>query len=181
MVDGRAAVRGARRGGRAVVGALPRAATLPQLSVERLLAQRPDLVVAWGAGVRPGFIEQLAAFGVPVFVSQPARSTKSGARSRASRRWRRQSAAPTGSTAAAPRVDIESVLAARPGLVVATDSPESRARWQQIGLLAPDGAARFVYLDATALQRPGPRVLDGVEQLCEAIDEARDHSPSMSH
>ena len=78
-----------------------------------------------------------------------------------------------GMPTAAPQLDIETVLAARPRLIVATDSEASRARWQQVGMLAPAGDARFAYLDAATLQRPGPRVLDAVDRLCEAIDAAR--------
>jgi len=206
--------------------ALPRVAALPQPSVERLLALRPDLVVAWGPGVRPGFVEQMAAFGVPVFVSEPrtlddvadtlARFAAFGnaerdaggfaARLSALRaRWSSRDpvrvfvqiwASPLVTIsdrdvigdairscgginvagtlpAAAPRIDIEAVLAARPRLIVATDSAETVSRWREIGLLAPEGPARFVHIDATALQRPGPRVLEAVEALCEAIDSVR--------
>jgi ABC-type Fe3+-hydroxamate transport system substrate-binding protein len=74
---------------------------------------------------------------------------------------------------AAPRIDVERVLAAAPKLVVATDSADAAARWRRLGLLRPDGPARFAWLDPVVLQRPGPRVLGAVAALCEEIDAAR--------
>ncbi len=75
---------------------------------------------------------------------------------------------------AAPRIDVERVLAAAPRLVVATDSPEAEARWRRLGLLRPAGPARFTWLDPVVLQRPGPRILGAVEALCREIDAARE-------
>lgn len=210
---------------------LPKVGALPEPAVERLLAMRPDLVVAWAPAVRPGFVERMARLGVSVFVSDPrtldsiagslARFARlapdGGAAGRAAAgrfaaelsalraRWSGSAALPVfvqvwgnplitisdrdvigdaiaacggvnlaGSLPdAAPRIDVERVLAARPALVVATDSPGSIARWRQLGLVEPAGPARFVYLDPVVLQRPGPRVLSAVAGLCEAIDAAR--------
>ena len=75
---------------------------------------------------------------------------------------------------AAPRIDVERVLAAAPRLVVATDSPDSAARWRRLGVLRPEGPARFAHLDPVVLQRPGPRILEAVEALCGEIDAARE-------
>lgn len=75
---------------------------------------------------------------------------------------------------AAPRIDVERVLAAAPRLVVATDSPDSAARWRRLGVLRPEGPARFAHLDPVVLQRPGPRILEAVEALCREIDAARE-------
>jgi len=73
----------------------------------------------------------------------------------------------------APRIDAERVLAAAPELVVATDSPDAAARWRRLGLLRPAGPARFAWLDPVVLQRPGPRILGAIEDLCREIDAAR--------
>lgn len=208
---------------------LPKVGALPEPPIERLLALRPDLVVAWAAAVRPGFVERMASLGIPVFVSDPrtldavATTLRQFARLAATpaglmaaadfetrlavlrTRWSGRppvavfvqiSAAPlitltgrdligaaiadcggrnlaNGLPGAAPPVDAEWVLAAAPQLLVATDSPASETRWQQLGLLRPQGSAHFAYLDPTVLQRPGPRVLEPVEALCQAIDAAR--------
>lgn len=74
---------------------------------------------------------------------------------------------------AAPQVTEEAVLAARPRLIVAADHPDSVLRWRRLGAIAPAGFARFAYLEPSAIQRPGPRILDAVEQLCEMVDAAR--------
>lgn len=78
-----------------------------------------------------------------------------------------------GAALAAPQVTEEAVLAARPRLIVAADHPDSVLRWQRLGAIAPAGFARFAYLEPSAIQRPGPRILDAVEQLCEMVDAAR--------
>ena len=82
-----------------------------------------------------------------------------------------------GIAAAAPRVDPESVIAARPEMVLATDGTRSERTWRERGVLAPRGLARFAAFDATTMERPGPRVLDAVERLCAAIDTARRARP----
>lgn len=222
--------------------ALPRVGALPEPPVERLLALRPDLVVAWAPAVRPGFVERMSRLGLPVFVSDPrtldsvaaslvrfgqlrgnaaagsepagsnaapadqaaARFTNALAALRA--RWAGREPVSVfvqiwsdplititdrdiigdaiaacggvnvaaGLPGAAPRIDVERVLAAAPRLVVATDSPDSAARWRRLGVLRPEGPARFAHLDPVVLQRPGPRILEAVEALCREIDAARE-------
>jgi iron complex transport system substrate-binding protein len=57
----------------------PAARALPQISagagidVEKVLALRPDLVVAWGSGTGRSRIAQLESLGLRVFVSEPRR------------------------------------------------------------------------------------------------------------
>jgi ABC-type Fe3+-hydroxamate transport system substrate-binding protein len=77
----------------------------------------------------------------------------------------------------APRIDPESVIAARPEIVLATDGTRSERLWRERGVLAPQGSARFAAFDATTMERPGPRVLDAVERLCAAIDTVRRATP----
>jgi iron complex transport system substrate-binding protein len=74
---------------------------------------------------------------------------------------------------AARQVDLEAVRAARPQLVVlgdgsTADAPggESLDRWRN-RWIAP--APAVVAIAPDLLQRPTPRVLDGVERLCDAI------------
>ena len=52
---------------------LPRVATAITLSIEPLVALRPDLVLAWRDTIRPEDIERLERFGVAVFVVQARR------------------------------------------------------------------------------------------------------------
>lgn len=210
------------------VRALPKVGALPEPSVERLLSLAPDLVVAWAPGTRPGFVDRMAALGVPVFVSDPrtldevgaslARFASLGGPGGAAAaadfasalaalraRWGGRETVrvflqiwgdplititdqdligdaiaacggeniAAGLPGAAPRIDAERVMAAAPALVVATDSPASSQRWRQLGLLYPEGPARFAFLDPVMLQRPGPRILSAVNELCQAIDSVR--------
>ncbi|WKK18185.1 cobalamin-binding protein [Achromobacter insolitus] len=77
----------------------------------------------------------------------------------------------------APQVSLESVLAARPEAVLAGISrPEDAARnlaaWQSLGL--PAARLGHVYgVDADALYRPGPRLIDAAEAICADLDRLR--------
>jgi len=74
---------------------------------------------------------------------------------------------------AAPQVDPEAVITARPQLVLAADGPASAQRWRELGLLEPRGTARFAAFEATVIERPGPRAIDALAHLCTVIDAAR--------
>lgn len=50
---------------------LPRVGGYETLDVERIVALKPDLVVAWGSGNPPAVIERLRSLGLPLFVSEP--------------------------------------------------------------------------------------------------------------
>ncbi|MFJ1299797.1 ABC transporter substrate-binding protein [Pseudomonadota bacterium AL_CKDN230030165-1A_HGKHYDSX7] len=77
----------------------------------------------------------------------------------------------------APQVSLESVLAARPdaviaGVISAADAETLRRRWHDTRL--PAALAGHVYaLDADALYRPGPRLVELAAALCEMLDRAR--------
>lgn len=77
----------------------------------------------------------------------------------------------------APQVGLESVLAARPDAVLAgvsapADTARNLAAWRAMGL--PAAQAGHVYgIDADALYRPGPRLVDAAEQLCADLDQLR--------
>lgn len=77
----------------------------------------------------------------------------------------------------APQVTLENVLAARPEAVLAgVGRPEDTARnlaaWQALGL--PAARAGHVYgIDADALYRPGPRLVDAAEAICADLDRLR--------
>ncbi|OZI40685.1 cobalamin-binding protein [Bordetella genomosp. 1] len=77
----------------------------------------------------------------------------------------------------APQVSLESVLAARPDAVIAgvqsaAEAESLQRRWRESRL--PAALAGHVYaLDADALYRPGPRLVDATAALCEMLDRAR--------
>jgi len=50
---------------------LPRVGAYNAVDMERILALRPDLVIAWASGNPPALIEQLRSLGLTVFLSEP--------------------------------------------------------------------------------------------------------------
>jgi len=77
----------------------------------------------------------------------------------------------------APGVSVEAVLAAQPWAIIAGGDGGSRPawlddwkRWTTVPAVA-NGALFTV--NADLLHRPGPRFVDGVEELCAALDKAR--------
>jgi iron complex transport system substrate-binding protein len=79
----------------------------------------------------------------------------------------------------APAVSREAVLAADPQLIVDA-SPDAHALddWRRFPQLAAVRDGGLVRLDADALPRMGVHVLDGVDQLCRAIDAVRRRAAS---
>lgn len=70
-----------------------------------------------------------------------------------------------------PRVDVESVIAARPAAVVfalypGEDPAATESFWRRYGLPA---ATRFVPVPGDIIHRPTPRILDGAAQVCAAL------------
>ena len=77
----------------------------------------------------------------------------------------------------APVVNVEEVLAQAPSLIVAgTESarrPPWLDQWRRWPALPAARDAGLAVVDADLLHRPGPRFVDGVAQLCAAIERAR--------
>jgi iron complex transport system substrate-binding protein len=77
----------------------------------------------------------------------------------------------------APQVSIEAVLAADPQVIIAGTDGAKRPEWLDAWLRWPALDAvrhRNLYtVDANLLHRPGPRFVDGVDQLCETLARAR--------
>jgi iron complex transport system substrate-binding protein len=78
--------------------------------------------------------------------------------------------------ALAAAVGPEAVIAARPEVVVHSQQEDAAAiarYWQRFAQLPPADARRRVVVDGNTLTRQSPRMLDGVEQLCEGLDRVR--------
>ena len=77
----------------------------------------------------------------------------------------------------APQVSVEAVLAAGPQVIVAgTDFARRPAwldAWSRWPALPAVRYGNLFVVDANLLHRPGPRFVDGVVQLCHALDDAR--------
>jgi iron complex transport system substrate-binding protein len=81
-----------------------------------------------------------------------------------------------------PTVDLEAVLAANPEAIVASGMGEERPdwlddwrRWPQLRAVREN---HLFFIPPDRLQRPTPRLLDGAEQLCAALEQVRrDRAP----
>jgi iron complex transport system substrate-binding protein len=212
---------------------VPRIGDARAIDLERIVALRPDLAVAWPY-VAPAQIERLRELGVAIYLSDPhtpeaiaddlerlgtlagtgdsalraatafrARLAALRARERgvSSVRvfyeiWHQPLYTIGGAhliTAAidlcggenvfaalrlpAPSVSVEAVLAAAPEAIVAgTDGAirpawfDAWAPWRSMPAVA---RGNLFVVDANLLHRAGPRFVDGVEELCLALDRAR--------
>lgn len=79
--------------------------------------------------------------------------------------------------AIAPTVSVESVLAENPDVIVAGGMGESNAgwldQWRRWPRLKATARGQLFFIDPNLLQRHTPRLLDGADQLCARLEEAR--------
>ncbi|MDF0604454.1 cobalamin-binding protein [Neisseriaceae bacterium TC5R-5] len=208
---------------------LPRIGSFSGLSLEAILRQKPDLVVAWHAGGFPRELERLPRLGIPVFISHPVQiddvakemlalgkltASDKGAE-KIAEQYRQQftslsqrysqrrpvrvfyqlsqnpiftisdqsfigplirlcSGQNIFATAKlpAPQVSPAAVISAQPQVILATDqaSLDQWLRWRALPAVA--NKALFIQR-GEILHRPGPRLAQGVEQLCRTLDSAR--------
>lgn len=77
----------------------------------------------------------------------------------------------------APAVSVEAVIAANPRVIIASGMDEARPEWlddwRRWPAIDAAAAGQLYFIPPDLLQRPTPRVLDGAERLCEALDKAR--------
>ena len=80
-------------------------------------------------------------------------------------------------TLPAPTVSVEAVLAAKPeAIIAAADNglrPDWLEEWRRWPALPAVAQGNLLVVDGNLLHRPGPRFLEGVEQLCAVLDTAR--------
>jgi iron complex transport system substrate-binding protein len=74
-------------------------------------------------------------------------------------------------------VDLEAVLAQRPEVIVAATAGAARPAWLDDWKAWPQLPAvrngNLFVVDADRLHRAGPRFVDGMQELCEALAGAR--------
>jgi iron complex transport system substrate-binding protein len=76
----------------------------------------------------------------------------------------------------APQINIESVLQANPDVIIHTsvdEDSEGLAFWKKYPIMKAVQHNHLFKLNPDLLDRPGPRLIDGVKELCEAMDMAR--------
>ncbi|MDE2598700.1 MAG: cobalamin-binding protein [Rhodocyclaceae bacterium] len=79
--------------------------------------------------------------------------------------------------ALAPTVSVEAVLAANPDAIIAGGMGERNAGWlepwKKWPRLKATAQGNLFFIDPNLLQRHTPRLLDGAEQLCAVLEQAR--------
>jgi iron complex transport system substrate-binding protein len=80
-----------------------------------------------------------------------------------------------------PAVSLEAVLDANPDVIIAPDFGDRRdemptgfSGWAQWDTLPAVRYGNLYLVDADYMARPGLRILEGVRQLCDRLDRARD-------
>jgi iron complex transport system substrate-binding protein len=80
----------------------------------------------------------------------------------------------------APLVSTESVIERDPDVIIAGGyggvTPEWLGAWNQWSSMKAVQSKSLYTVDADQLSRMGPRIVEGMQQLCKAIDQAREKS-----
>lgn len=231
--------------GKQVVGVVqhsdypPEATRLPSvgsgiaLDLERILALRPDLVIAWRSGNSAAQIARLRELGIPVYESEPrdyatvatsleriatlagneaaGRAVAQDFRARldrlkasyGSRRrltvfyqiWRAPLMTLNGEHLVsqalrlcgarnifedlpqlAPTVSTEAVLQADPDAIIASTGEQGDVleMWKRFPGMKAVAQGNLLLVDGWTMNRAGPRILDGTEDLCRELDKARE-------
>ncbi|OVE45718.1 cobalamin-binding protein [Chromobacterium violaceum] len=208
---------------------LPRVGGFTGFSLEAVLRQKPDLVVAWQDGGTPRELARLRGMGVPVFISHPLQpddvaqeivklgqlAGTDAAAAQAAAAYRQRLAAlrqryggrtplrvfyqlsrtPIFTVSGksyidalirvcggvnvfadlplpAPQVSTAAVVAAQPQAIVAGDDA-TLAMWKRWQAMPAVAGGALLALPGDAIAIPGPRLVDGAEQLCARLDTAR--------
>jgi iron complex transport system substrate-binding protein len=202
------------------------------LNIEKILALKPDLVIATADGNEKGSVERLAVFKIPVLITNPknldevfetiktiGRITKEEHRAEIlvrSLKKRADSVIQACESLSRPRVflqinehplitvgndtfhnnliklagginisgndsmkypkySLEQVLRSRPQVLLITSmergvlAEKKKERWRQWGQIPAVKQGRIYILDSDLLDRPSPRLIDGLEALAMAI------------
>lgn len=70
-------------------------------------------------------------------------------------------------------VDLESVLARAPQVIISIDDADPVSFWARFGGLDAVAHGNVFRAPADLLARPGPRLADGAAKVCASLDEAR--------
>ena len=219
----------------------PAAKSLPSvggsaaLDIERILALKPDLVVAWSSGNSVKQLARLAQLGLPIYQTEPrdfetiatslerlsrlAGTEKTGQAEAAAFRqrwhalagrykdrktvrvfyqiWRAPLMTLNDSHIVsqglrlcggqnifghlpqlAPAVSVEAVVEADPQAIFTTTGSDDDplGNWRRLARLNAVRHNHLFVLDADVMHRATPRMLDGVQALCEHLETARSQS-----
>ena len=213
---------------------IPRVGGYPSLDLEKIIALKPDLVIAWSSGNNIKQVERLSAFGLKVFMSEPRhpqdiantikrfgilagtdkiatksaeeflqhyQSLKKHFSSKEKVKvfyqiWNTPLMTVSGQhlisniinlcgginvfsdlNALTPKISIEAVIASGAEVIVAggmgKKRPEWVAQWKPWPQLPAVKKQQIYFINPDILQRVGPRILQGADQLCNILDKAR--------
>ncbi|MCR4300983.1 MAG: cobalamin-binding protein [Sulfuricaulis sp.] len=213
---------------------IPRVGNYDNFDVERILALKPDLIIAWQSGNPTVHMERLRNLGLTIYIGEPrvfedvprnlerlgrlagtertAQQAAAAFRKRYTRLQLRYSSRPTvsvfyeiwnrplmtvngehlisrmmqvcggrnvfaGLTPLAPVIDLEAVIKADPEAIIASGmnekSPEWLEHWRQYPSLRAIRGNNLFFIPPDLMQRNGPRILDGAEQVCQYLEQAR--------
>ncbi|MGD2139298.1 MAG: cobalamin-binding protein [Burkholderiales bacterium] len=74
-------------------------------------------------------------------------------------------------------VPLEDVLAAKPDVILSVSGiqeADMRSQWRRYQSVSGQQAVALISMPPELLTRPGPRMLDGVDQLCARLDSVRE-------
>jgi iron complex transport system substrate-binding protein len=77
-------------------------------------------------------------------------------------------------------VDLESVLARAPEVILSTDTDAPAPYWARFGNLAAVARGNIYQSNGDLLARPSPRIADGAADVCARLDQARDKRQGAS-
>ena len=214
---------------------LPKVGSYVNLSLEKILALRPDLVIGIRDGNPKAVIDRLAELGVPCYIVDPtsldgvittvgnigrtvgreeAADQIAGQMASRIREVERRVAGlarprvfyqigvepivsagqgtfpnilieaaggknVAGAMAAYPQLNVEQVLVARPEIIIVTsmtreyDFERVKSFWGRWPDLPAVAAARIYVVDSDLMDRPSPRIVDGLETLARLIHPER--------
>lgn len=85
-------------------------------------------------------------------------------------------------TSMAPVVTQEAVLVANPEIIMTSGmekiNPQALDIWKKWPKLTATQRQNFFFIDSDLINRNGPRIIEGTQMLCKAIQTARDRRPS---
>ncbi len=209
---------------------LPSVGSSMQLDIERIVALKPDLIIAWQSGNNARQVARLRKLGYPVYDSEPRRlediartlehvgtltDSPQGRVAATQFRERLQALQQqyAGKTPVrvfyqiwpsplmtlndqhivsdalrlcgavnlfgklpqlAPTISRESVVAARPDAIFASDERNERwERWRTLPHVPAVRLGNLYRIDGAVMNRAGPRMLDATVTLCKQVDDAR--------
>lgn len=205
---------------------VPRFGDAFNVSVESVVAARPDIVFAWSTGGSSRSIDRIRSLGIPVYMNEPGgiaqllegieriglvigetdaaltmtarfrqRLKEIGSKSRHTRVFFQISDQSLYTVngehlighairhcgginvfediqPSVPQVSKEAVLAAKPDLVLITQLPGAReSDWFEQWRNYPDVIRVVEGIDPNLISRAGPRLLQGIEQVCRLIEQ----------